>query len=76
MILPKKKQYTITEAAKELGVTRAAVHCAIKQGRLEADWAETTQIMGKNAWLIDTSNLAQYRVDLSRQERGKKLPLA
>ncbi len=76
MILPKKKQYTITEAAKELGVTRAAVHRAIKQGRLEADWAETTQIMRKKAWLIDTSNLAQYRVDLSRQERGKKLPLA
>jgi len=29
----RKLYYTITEAAKELGITRAAVHRAIKQGR-------------------------------------------
>jgi excisionase family DNA binding protein len=32
----RKRYYTITEAAKELGITRAAVHRAIKQGRLVA----------------------------------------
>lgn len=36
----RKRYYTITEAAKELGVTRAAVHRAIKQGRLEAERGE------------------------------------
>jgi excisionase family DNA binding protein len=33
----RKSFYTITEAAKELGITRAAVHRAIKQRRLEAE---------------------------------------
>ena len=36
----RKRYYTITEAAKELGITRAAVHRAIKQGRLEAERGE------------------------------------
>jgi excisionase family DNA binding protein len=35
-----KRHYSITEAAKELGITRAAVHRAIKQGRLEAERGE------------------------------------
>jgi excisionase family DNA binding protein len=31
-----KRSYSITEAAKALGITRSAVHRAIKQRRLEA----------------------------------------
>jgi hypothetical protein len=36
------KKYTITEAAKRLGISRAAVHLAIKQGRLNATPGEIT----------------------------------
>ena len=32
-----KKTFTITEAAKKLGVKRQAIHEAIKKGRLEAE---------------------------------------
>jgi predicted DNA-binding protein YlxM (UPF0122 family) len=64
----KKKTYTIPEAATRLGVTRAAIHDAIKKGRLEAEWGETVV----RALLITEENLNAYRVDSSRQERGKK----
>jgi excisionase family DNA binding protein len=30
-----QKSFTVNEAAKKLGVTRAAIHQAIKEGRLE-----------------------------------------
>ena len=36
------KKYTITEAAKRLGISRAAVHLAIKKGKLDATWGKTT----------------------------------
>lgn len=62
------KTYTISEAAKKLGVTRAAVHEAIRKGRLNAHWGEVTV----RAKLISSEDLRKYRVDVSRQERGKK----
>ena len=34
-----RHHFTIMEAAQELDITRAAVHRAIKQGRLEANAA-------------------------------------
>jgi len=43
--LSRKPYYTITEAAKELGITRAAVHRAIKQGRLEAERGEIIKLV-------------------------------
>ncbi|MBI2997901.1 MAG: LysR family transcriptional regulator [Deltaproteobacteria bacterium] len=74
----KKTHYTITEAAKKLGVTRAAVHRAIKKKRLEAErgYVEvvrtfTTRTKMK-AWKIPVKSLAQYRVSLLHQELGKK----
>lgn len=36
------KIYTVSKAAKELGITRAAVHEAIKRGRLEAERGKIT----------------------------------
>ena len=63
-----KKSYTIPEAAAKLGITRAAIHDAIKKGRLEAEWGETVI----RALLITAENLNAYRVDSSRQARGKK----
>jgi predicted transcriptional regulator len=68
--MAKKTSYTITEAAKKLGVTRAAVHLAIKKKRLSAKWGKTTQIV--EALLIDPKDLEVYRVDLERQRSGKK----
>jgi excisionase family DNA binding protein len=70
--MPTKKTYTITEAAKKLGITRAAVHDAIKKGRLEANWGEAVQVIRKRALLISAADLKNYRVDASRQDRGKK----
>jgi excisionase family DNA binding protein len=32
-LLSRKRYYTITEAAKELGITQATIHRAIKQDR-------------------------------------------
>jgi excisionase family DNA binding protein len=72
--MPTKKttpqSYTITQAAKKLGVSRAAVHKAIKDNRLEATWGESVQIV--RALLISSESLKSYKVDSSRQERGKK----
>jgi len=67
----KKTHFTITEAAKKLGVTRAAVHDAIRKGRLNAEWGEIRQ----EALLISAADLKNYRVDESRQDRGKKKPV-
>ena len=64
-----KKAYTITEAAKKLGVTRAAVHEAIRKGRLEADWGETVQVIRRKALLIAAENLDSSH----NQASGKKL---
>ena len=66
----KKTSYTITEAAKKLGVSRAAVHKAIQENRLEADWGQTIQVV--RTLVISAKSLKAYKVDSSRQERGKK----
>jgi excisionase family DNA binding protein len=73
--LSQHRHYTITEAAKELGITRAAVHRAIKQGRLEAERGEivrtvTTRTKG---WNISRKSLNAYRVSLLHQWVGKKI---
>jgi predicted transcriptional regulator len=47
----RKLYYTITEAAKELGITRAAVHRAVKQGRLEAERGEIIKLVDQNEGL-------------------------
>jgi len=41
-IKKKATSYTITEAAKKLGVKRQAIHEAIKKGRLEAERGKIT----------------------------------
>jgi excisionase family DNA binding protein len=62
------KSYTITEAAKYLGISRAAVHLAIKKGRLNAHEGEVTM----RALLIDSKDLKAYQVNSTRQRSGKK----
>jgi len=55
----RKRSYTITEAAKELGITRAAVHRAIKQGRLEAARGEIIKVVRTKTegWKISERSL-------------------
>jgi hypothetical protein len=67
---PAKKLFTITQAAKELRISRAAVHAAIKKGRLTAEWGKTTRVV--KALLIPEEALKAFEVDLAQQARGKK----
>lgn len=76
---PKKRYYTITEAAKELGITRQAVHGAIKRGLLEAQKGQITQVIQirtvkrkLRGWLIPIKSLNAYRVSDLHQWVGKK----
>ena len=66
----KHKSYTITEAAKSLGVSRQAVHEAIKNGLLKAKWGEV--IVTKKALLISEESLNSYQVSIRHQTAGKK----
>lgn len=70
----KKTHFTITEAAKKLGISRPAVHEAIKTGRLKAKKGKVrqVQIIEKTGWLIPAKAVHDYRVSLSHQQRGKK----
>ena len=71
----RKRYYSITEAAKELGITRAAVHRAIKQGRLEAERGEIIKLVRTKTkgWKISQPSLNSYRVSLLHQWVGKKI---
>lgn len=72
---PTKRRYTITEAAKVLKVTRAAVHRAIKQGRLEAERGEVVRVVTTTVkgWLVSQKSLSDYRVSSLHQWVGKKI---
>ncbi len=70
-----KRHYTITEAAEVLDITRAAVHRAIKQGRLDAERGEIIRIIRAKTkgWKISQKSLNDYRVSLLHQWVGKKI---
>ena len=71
---------TISEAAARLGVTRSAIHAAIKSKRLKAKkgkfQVERTIKRTLTGWRIDESDLDKYVVDATRQDAGKKIDLA
>lgn len=69
--MKKTKSYTITEASKLLGVSRQAVHEAIKNGLLKAKWGEV--IVTKKALLISEDSLKSYQVSFRHQTAGKKI---
>jgi len=69
-----KHYYTITEAAKKLKVTRAAIHEAIKKQKLSAAWGKFLQVT--EGWKISPESLHDYEVSSSHQERGKKTSVA
>ncbi len=71
------KRYSIAEAAKELGMTRAGVHAAIRQRRLKAkhgmfevERIVRTKIKG---WVIDESDLKAFRLSEQHQAAGKNM---
>ncbi len=66
--MAKKAYYTITEAARILGVTRESVWQSIQAGRLKA----RLRAVMTRVWAITPASLAQYEVSASHQERGKK----
>jgi excisionase family DNA binding protein len=66
----KKKYFTITEASKKLGISRQAVHEAIRRGQLKATKGKVVQTV--SVWLVPSSALKAYRVSLSHKRRGKK----
>jgi hypothetical protein len=68
----KKTTFTITQAAKKLGISRQAVHEAILKGQLEAEKGEIVQTV----WLVPSTALKAYRVSLSHKQRGKKTEIA
>jgi excisionase family DNA binding protein len=69
------REYSISEAAKALNITRSAVHRAIKQGRLEAERGEINRIIRTKTkgWKISQKSLNAYRVSLLHQWVGKKI---
>jgi excisionase family DNA binding protein len=71
----RKRNYSVSEAAKALGITRSAVHRAIKQRRLEADRGEIIRIIRSKTkgWRISAKNLNAYRVSFLHQWVGKKI---
>lgn len=75
-IMPKSKTYTITEAAKKLGVTRAAVHAAIREKRLKAKKGsfEVERVIKRKVkgWCIEERDLREYQVSAQHQDAGKK----
>jgi predicted DNA-binding protein YlxM (UPF0122 family) len=69
-----KKTYTLTEAARELGVSRQAVHQAIKRKLLNAKWEKIS--VPQRALVITSESLKAYEVSLRHQTAGKKITSA
>ena len=69
----RKKYFTVAEASRKKGVTREAVHLAIKKGLLNHEWITVERVIKKRIRVIPAESLKNYHVDESRQARGKKL---
>jgi len=67
----KKLKFTITEAAAKLGVSRQAVHQAIKRKLLNAKWEQIP--VPQRVLVISGETLKAYEVSLRHQTAGKKI---
>jgi predicted DNA-binding protein (UPF0251 family) len=63
-----KHYYTITDAARNLGITREAVWKAIKARKLKAK----VGTLYTKGWLVLAESLETYHVSASHQKRSKK----
>ena len=70
--MKKPKTYTLTEAAKKLGISRQAVHKAIGDGRLKAKEGKIVKTIVARGLIITEEALEAYEVSAPQQERGKK----
>jgi excisionase family DNA binding protein len=72
--MPTKKTFTATQAAKQLGISRAAVHEAIKNGRLKAKQGRITKtiVQVTKGWVITEDAIKAYAVSSPHQQAGKK----
>mgnify|MGYP001370436803 CR=1 FL=1 len=68
--MSKAKTYTITEAAKKLGISRQAVHEAIRKGQIEAQKTKIIRVI--SGFSIPAKSLDAYEVSDSHKRRGKK----
>jgi len=67
----KSKVYTITEAAKKLGISRQAVHDAIRKGQLKAKRGQIIQT--HTVWLLSANAIESYEVSGRHKSAGKKI---
>lgn len=74
----KKTHYTVTEAAKKLGISRQAVHEAIRKGQLKAKQGQITKtiVQSTRGWVITEDALRTYKVSPLHQHAGKKIDRA
>lgn len=72
LVMGRQNFYTITEAARKLKITRAAVYEAIHKGRLEAEEGKIVQVKVARGLRIPAKSLSAYRVSLLHQWVGKK----
>ena len=74
--MPSNKKYSIAGAAKELGMTRAGVHAAIRQKRLKAKRGtfEVERIVRTKmkGWVIEEADLRAFEVSERHKDAGKK----
>ncbi len=66
--MKRKHNYTITDAARNLGITREAVWKAIKAKKLKARLGT----LYTKGWLVTAESLEAYHVSTSHQKRSKK----
>ena len=70
------KLYSIAEAARELGMTRAGIHAAIRQKRLKAKkgtfTVERVVKTTTRGWVIEEADLRAYgeTISVRHQEAG------
>ena len=62
------KTLSVTEAAKMLGISRAAVHAAIQRGAMKA----RAKVVRKIVYRIPLEVVESYEVNRTNQECGKK----
>ena len=64
--------YTLSEAATKLGISRQAVHEAIRKGLLDAHKGKIIKTYVSRGWMISDKSLKKYQVSDSHVTRGKK----
>ena len=66
--MAKKTGYTITEIAKQLGMSKPGVIHAVRKGLLKA----TKKQVPRTIWVISAQDLKAYRASRARRRREKK----